>query len=380
MAFSKLSGDEQGIIVGQLRNALEPRLVMYFSSANKELRALLPPALQRELRADYEEATALCLNVGMRDCKELREATEINWYEKGLTAADLATLAKLGSVLPALVGLWLEERSASAESPTGFPDGALRLADGLVAGALPALTYLTIGLRLGDAGASALAAALDRGALPRLRSLNLGLTLIGDAALAALAPALRRRPALKQLYFRVNHFGDEGLAALVAPPPPAAGTPPPPPAGALKKLDRLDLGYTKVNDAGCATLAAALDSGALPALEELELDGTRASDEAKAAVHEAMARSRFGALAEEAAALCVKLGMRSCKELREAKTVYWHCKGLSTADLATLAALGSKLPALTQLTLDEPSGSAGPDGVQRLGGLGRRRTASRQPS
>ena len=43
MALSKLSGDEQGIILGQLRNALEPRLVMYFSSANKELRALLPP-------------------------------------------------------------------------------------------------------------------------------------------------------------------------------------------------------------------------------------------------------------------------------------------------------------------------------------------------
>ena len=32
MAFSRLSGDEQGIILGQLRNALEPRLVMYFSN------------------------------------------------------------------------------------------------------------------------------------------------------------------------------------------------------------------------------------------------------------------------------------------------------------------------------------------------------------
>ena len=50
MAFSKLSGDEQGIILGQLRNALEPRLVMYFSSANKELRALLPPAARQQLR------------------------------------------------------------------------------------------------------------------------------------------------------------------------------------------------------------------------------------------------------------------------------------------------------------------------------------------
>ena len=50
VAFSKLSGDEQGVILGQLRNTLEPRLVMYFSSASKELRALLPPAAQQQLR------------------------------------------------------------------------------------------------------------------------------------------------------------------------------------------------------------------------------------------------------------------------------------------------------------------------------------------
>ena len=49
MAFSTLSGDEQGVVLGQLRNALEPRLVMYFSSASKELRALLPPAQQQQL-------------------------------------------------------------------------------------------------------------------------------------------------------------------------------------------------------------------------------------------------------------------------------------------------------------------------------------------
>ena len=73
-----------------------------------------------------------------------------------------------------------------------------------------------------------------------------------------------------------------------------------------------------------------------------------------------MARSRFGALAEGAAALCVKVGMQSCKELREANLFYWHYKGLCAADLATLAALGSKLPALEVLGLNEPSGSAGP--------------------
>ena len=55
MALSKLSGDEQGIILSQLRNTLEPRLVIYFSSASKALRALLTPTMKQQLRADYEE-------------------------------------------------------------------------------------------------------------------------------------------------------------------------------------------------------------------------------------------------------------------------------------------------------------------------------------
>ena len=164
MALSELSGDEQGVVLGQLRNTLEPRLVMYFSSASKELRALLPPAVQQQRRTDYEEATALCLKVGMPDSKELREATGVEWYEKGLTAADLATLAKLGSVLPALEALTLYERSGSAG-----PEGVQRLAEGLVAGSLPAVAILSmIGIYVGDAGASALAAALDRAAAGRL--------------------------------------------------------------------------------------------------------------------------------------------------------------------------------------------------------------------
>jgi len=289
MALSALSGDEQGIILGQLRNALEPRLVMYCSSASKELRALLLPAARQQLRADYEEATALCLKMGMRSCTELREAWSIKWHDTGLSEADLATLAKLGAVLPALEFLSLMERSGSAS-----PDGVPRLAEGLVAGSLPAVTNLAIGyMHVGDAGASALAAALDRGALPRLQCLDLLSVAIGDLGLAALAPALRRRPALEILCLINNPFGDEGLAALVAPPPPA-GTPPP--AGGLKKLEVLDLRYTQVTDAGCATLVAALDSGALPALKELELDGIDARGAAKGAVRAALLRSiRAGA-------------------------------------------------------------------------------------
>ena len=80
-----------------------------------------------------------------------------------------------------------------------------------------------------------------------------------------------------------NPLGDEGLAALVAHPPAGAL---PPPTGVLPKLKLLDLGRTQVSDAGCVTLANALDSSVLPALETLYLDGIPASAAAKAAVYE----------------------------------------------------------------------------------------------
>jgi hypothetical protein len=291
MALSKLSGDEQGIILGQLRNTLEPRLAMNFSSASSELRPLLTPAVRQQLRDDHEVAAALCVKMGMSSCKELREAVNVLLRDKGLSAADLATLSTLGSVLPALRWLTLFEHSGSAG-----PDGVQRLAEGWVAGALPAVTHLYLGfMHVGDAGASALAAALDRGALPRLKALVLTEAAIGDAALVALAPALRRRHALEHLSLFGNPFGDEGLAALVAPPPPAGA--PPLPNGGLKKLQLLDLRFTQVTDAGCAALAAALDSGVLPALQTLKLSDIPASAAAIDAVREALARSRAVAIA-----------------------------------------------------------------------------------
>ena len=92
---------------------------------------------------------------------------------KGLSADDLATLGTLGSVLPALEELHLIE-------PTAGTDGVQRLAERLGAGALPALSVLSLArvpgsMHVGDAGASALAAALGRGALPRLQRLWLAL-------------------------------------------------------------------------------------------------------------------------------------------------------------------------------------------------------------
>ena len=76
-----------------------------------------------------------------------------------------------------------------------------------------------------------------------------------------------------------NPFGDEGLAALVAPPPAGA-----PPAGGLARLKELDLSRTQVTDAGCTSLAAALRSGTLPTLHMISLLYIPANATAKASV------------------------------------------------------------------------------------------------
>ena len=136
------------------------------------------------------------------------------------------------------------------------------------------------------------AAALGRSALPRLKTLVLYSTAIGDAGLVALAPALRRLPALEALGLGYNPFGDEGLAALLAPPLPPAGALPPP-TGVLTKLKELILDHTHVTNAGA--LIATIDSGALPALTKVGLWGTRARYAVEAAVQEALAkRANYG--------------------------------------------------------------------------------------
>ena len=86
---------------------------------------------------------------------------------------------------------------------------------------------------------------------------------------------------MERLELDDNSFGDEGLAALVAPPPADA---PPPQAEVLPQLKNLYLCDTQITDAGCDHLASRLRSGALPALERVYLVGTPASSAATLAV------------------------------------------------------------------------------------------------
>ena len=141
-----LSVDSLLNIFGQAYNPLDPSVAVNLSSVVRVLRE--PTAARREqLKADHEAAAALCLKLGLAQvheadgqtlsCKELRETGFAVWHRKDLSVADLATLATLGSVLPALEELTLAETSGAAG-----PDGVPRLAEGLAAGALFALLYL----------------------------------------------------------------------------------------------------------------------------------------------------------------------------------------------------------------------------------------------
>ena len=300
LAFLKLCEDEVRNVFKQAWSPLEPHTAVNFSSACKGLWASTE-VLRQQLRAAHEGAAALCekgltmskvfpgFKVDMRE--ELNDNGSTTRQGQGLSAAELATLGTLLSLLPALKSLHLLEGSPleGVRGPNGEPaappsnDGMQRLAEGLVAGALPSMDrFALLNTYVGDAGALAFAAALGRGALPWLKHLKLENAAISDAGLIALAPALRRLPALVTLALPINPLGDEGLAALLAPPPLADATSPP--TGGLTQLKHLDLGSTQVSDAGCAALVAAVNSGALPALGMPELFGIPASFAAIAAL------------------------------------------------------------------------------------------------
>ena len=121
------------------------------------------------------------------------------------------------------------------------------------------------------------------GALPSLTKLVLNESELGDAGLMALAPSLRRRPALKHLYLQKSYIGNEGVAALAA----AAA-----PANDLRSIETLDLTGNQITHDGYAALAGALHDGALPSLAYLSLRGNPPSRAAPAIVRAARDRGR----------------------------------------------------------------------------------------
>ena len=337
--YEALNRDVVGILFSRLCNPLEPRVAVAFGIATPWLLELTKE-LREQLKADHEAAAALypklivhaCATApqprplkapppklpplppqlpplpdlhdcsAVVSCKNLREAkklfflyrsTSLPAHELALSAAELATLGKLGCVLPALQSLLL------AAQGTSLVDGGEVLAEGLGAGALPAVTQLGIlKIRLNDRGSELLAAALARGALARLENLLLASANIGDAGVVALAPAVRQLIAINCIDLADNPFGDQGIASLVA--PPAAQDDHEcalPRRSQLARLTTLGLQGTQITAAGCATLAAALDGSALPALQVLDLDrialpACPGSVAARAAVKNALIKSR----------------------------------------------------------------------------------------
>ena len=77
-----------------LCNTLEPRIAVNFSSACKMLWKLMQrpgagasPSLLQKLKDENKAAAALCLKMGKRSCKELREAKSVDLRD--LDTADL---------------------------------------------------------------------------------------------------------------------------------------------------------------------------------------------------------------------------------------------------------------------------------------------------
>ena len=118
-------------------------------------------------------------------CDELRDAMELDWRYKGLTAAHMETLG----MLLATNGLpQLQERGVSNSIDAKDMEA---LVGGLGRRALPSLARLYISSNnIGNAGVATLAAALSRGAMPSLQRLVLAKNSISDEGMVALAAPL----------------------------------------------------------------------------------------------------------------------------------------------------------------------------------------------
>ena len=272
-----LSHDELGMIVDGLADPLQPVVAVALSSTCLGLRTPLGAALE-VLKGRHTRAVALCIKVGT-SCAELRGAAELHGYNKGLTAADMATLGMIlrTNGLPKLQQLGL--------GGNGFHDTAMQaLFEGLGRGAATSLYFLGLNdNEFGPTGTEALAAALHRGAMPKVEGVIISGNPIGSQGVAVLAAPLRKMTALKELYVCENSIDDKGVASLVD----NLGK------DDFKALEVLHLGCNMITDAGVAKLLAALNAGGLPKLlvnQPFLLEDNPASAVAVGAVHDALVK------------------------------------------------------------------------------------------
>jgi len=250
----ELSHDELGVIVDGLADPLQPVVAVALSSTCLGLRTPLQAALEM-LMGRHTKAVALCRKLET-SCAEMRDAEMLDWFNKGLAADDVTTLAMIlrTNGLPRLHELFLDNNH--------FGDSGMQaLCEGLGRGAAPSLRCLGLaGNQFGPVGAEALAAALRGGAMPKLEELGLGNNPIGNQGVSALVAPLRKLPALKKLGLTNCEIGDEGVASLVA----DLGK------DDFKALDELWLTYNEITDAGMVKIVAAIDAGGLPELVDHE--------------------------------------------------------------------------------------------------------------
>jgi len=115
--------------------------------------------------------------------------------------------------------------------------------------------------------------------MPKLEHLMLSVNPIGVQGATALAAPLRKLPALKMLCLRQCNIGDEGVTSLVA----GIGK------DDFKALVQLELDGNGLTEKGCATIAAAIESGSMREL--LLVYATR--DGSQQVVDDAVQRFRF---------------------------------------------------------------------------------------
>eukprot|EP00958_Prasinococcus_capsulatus_P024853 scaffold3973_cov198-Prasinococcus_capsulatus_cf.AAC.2 len=232
----------------------------------------------RETFLTIEHAGLAALAPALRECTALEE---LDLYLDGIGEAGARALAEA-----------LPHGMATTLRVLKLPDdglGGAGLGGAGLAALAPALRECTAleeldldSNRIGEAGARALAEALPHGMATTLRVLKLrnnGLfsTGLGDAGLAALAPALRECTALEELDLDSNRIGEAGTRALAeAFPQRMAST-----------LRVIKLSNVNIGAAAFRLLAPKLSQCSV--VEELDLSGNKMQKAGMLAVAESLA-------------------------------------------------------------------------------------------